>query len=280
VDAPIWRSYALSGAGFLLSLALGGMASIWLARRIAGQLQKASAELEASNLELEAFSYSVSHDLRGPVRAIDGFSSLLLQDYADSLPPEGRRYVETVRASAKQMGQLIDDLLSFAQLARQEISRQRFYPRPLVDECVEKLRAQTGHPAVELVAGALPVCDADPALLRQVFMNLIGNAFKYSGKAARPRVEVGCERHGGEDAYFVRDNGVGFDMKHAGKLFGVFQRLHSSDEFEGTGVGLAIVQRIVQRHGGRVWAQAAPGKGATFYFTLAKSADSAFPAEN
>jgi signal transduction histidine kinase len=270
IDAPIWRSYALSGAGLLLSLALGVMASAWLARRVARELQKASTELEASNKELEAFSYSVSHDLRGPVRAIDGFSSLLLQDHADSLSAEGRRYLETVRANAKQMGQLIDDLLAFARLARQEIARRRFDPRPLVDECVEKLRAQTGNPAAECVAGALPACDADPGLVRQVFMNLIGNAFKYSAKAARPRVEIGCERREGEDAYFVRDNGVGFDMKYAGKLFGVFQRLHSNEEFEGTGVGLAIVQRIVQRHGGRIWAQAAPGEGATFYFTLAR----------
>jgi signal transduction histidine kinase len=268
VDGPIWRSYALSGAGLLLSLALGVIASAWLARRIARQLQKASAALEASNKELEAFSYSVSHDLRGPVRAIDGYSSMLLLDHADALPAEGKRYLETVRSNAKQMGQLIDDLLAFAHLARQELGRQRFYPRRLVDECFEKLRAQTGDTAVECVAGALPVCEADPALVRQVFMNLIGNAFKYSSKAEHPRVEVGCERHGAENAYFVRDNGVGFDMKYAGKLFGVFQRLHRQEEFEGTGVGLAIVQRIVQRHGGRVWAQAAPGEGATFYFTL------------
>jgi signal transduction histidine kinase len=270
VDGPIWRSYALSGAGLLLSLALGVIASAWLARRIARQLQKASAALEASNRELEAFSYSVSHDLRGPVRAIDGYSSMLLLDYADQLPPEGKRYLETVRSNAKQMGQLIDDLLAFARLARQEIGRHRFYPRPLVDECFEKLRAQTGNTAVECVAGALPACEADPALVRQVFMNLIGNAFKYSGKVERPRIEVGTERHGGEVAYFVRDNGVGFDMKYASKLFGVFQRLHRQEEFEGTGVGLAIVQRIVQRHGGRVWARAAPGEGATFYFTLAE----------
>jgi signal transduction histidine kinase len=272
VDGPIWRSYALPAAGFLLSLALGVIASAWLARRIARQLQKASAALEASNKELEAFSYSVSHDLRGPVRAIDGFSSMLLLDHADALPAEGRRYLETVRSNAKQMGLLIDDLLSFAHLARQELGRQRFDPRPLVEECFEKLRTQTGNTAVECAAGALPVCEADPALLRQVFMNLIGNAFKYSGKTKRPCVEVGCERRGAEEAYFVRDNGVGFDMKYAAKLFGVFQRLHRQEEFEGTGVGLAIVQRIVQRHGGRVWAQSAPGEGATFYFTLAESA--------
>jgi light-regulated signal transduction histidine kinase (bacteriophytochrome) len=176
-----------------------------------------------------------------------------------------------VRSNAKQMGQLIDDLLSFAQLARHEIGRQRFDPRPLVEECFDKLRVQTGNQAVQCITGVLPACDADPALLRQVFMNLIGNAFKYSAKAERPRVQVGYERHGGEEAYFVRDNGVGFDMKYAGKLFGVFQRLHRQEEFEGTGVGLAIVQRIVQRHGGRVWAQAAPGEGAMFYFTLAES---------
>jgi len=269
VDAPVWRSYALPGAGFLLSLALGVMASAWLARRLAGQLQSASAELEASNQELDAFSYSVSHDLRAPVRAIDGFSGVLLQDHADSLPAEGRRYLEIVRSNAKQMGQLIDGLLAFAHLARQEIARQRFEPQPLVEECVEKLRGETGNRPVECAVGALPACEADPVLLRQVFMNLIGNAFKYSAKAERPRVEVGCERRGGENVYFVSDNGVGFDMKYTGKLFGVFQRLHSDEEFTGTGIGLAIVQRIVHRHGGRIWAQAELGEGATFYFTLA-----------
>ncbi len=272
VDAPLWRSYALSGAGFLLSLALGVIAAVWLARRVAGQLQKVNAELQTSNKELEAFSYSVSHDLRGPLRAIDGYSSMVLEDYADSLPPEGRRYLERVRGSAKQMGHLIDDLLAFAQLARQEIARRRFEPRPLVEECVEKLRAETGKRDVECDIGELPACEADAALLRQVFLNLIGNAFKYTGKAARPRVEIGCERRDGEDVYYVRDNGAGFDMKYADKLFGVFQRLHRNEEFEGTGVGLAIVQRIVARHGGRIWAQSEPGKGATFYFTLAAPA--------
>jgi signal transduction histidine kinase len=273
VDAPIWRSYALSAAGFVLSLALGVLASAWLARRIAGQLQKANAELAASNQELEAFSYSVSHDLRAPVRAIDGFSSMLLQDYAGSLDTEGRRYLETVRSNAKQMGRLIDDLLSFARLARQDLARRQFESKTLVEECVEKLRAESGG-RTQFVVGALPACRADPALLRQVLLNLIGNAVKYSGKAEHPRVEIGSERRDGEDVYYVRDNGAGFDMKYTDKLFRVFQRLHGSEDFEGTGVGLAIVQRIIQRHGGRVWAQAEPGKGATFYFTLTEPAGS------
>ena len=271
VDGPIWRSYALWAAGLALSLGLGVLVSAWLARRVAGQLQRAHAELEASNSELEAFSYSVSHDLRAPVRAIDGFSRILLEEHAGALPAEGRRQLNIVSQKAKQMGKLIDDLLVFAQLARHAVARQRLQPRALVEECVEKLRSESAGSAARCEIGELPECDADPSLLRQVLLNLIGNAFKYSAKAQAPRVEVGCERRGGEDVFYVSDNGVGFDMKYAGKLFGVFQRLHGTDEFEGTGVGLAIVQRIVQRHGGRIWAHAEPGKGATFYFTIRPS---------
>jgi light-regulated signal transduction histidine kinase (bacteriophytochrome) len=233
-----------------------------------GQLQRTNVELEAANKELEAFSYSVSHDLRAPLRAIDGYSGMLLLEHSASLPAEGRRYLQTVRSNAQQMGRLIDDLLAFARLARQKVARHRFELRALVEECLDKLRSESGDRAVECVVGELPVCEADPALLRQVLLNLIGNAFKYTGKVERARIEIGCERRGGEDVFYVRDNGVGFDMKYADKLFGVFQRLHRGKDFEGTGVGLAIVQRIVNRHGGRVWAEAEPGKGATFYFTL------------
>ena len=268
LDAPVWRSYALSAAGVLLSIVLGVLAAAWLARRIALRLERSSAALEASNKELEAFSYSVSHDLRAPVRAIDGFSSLL-QEEAGSLSDEGRRYLQMVRASAKQMGKLIDDLLRFARLSREGLARRRFEMQPLVEECIAKLRADLGGRSIECTVGKLPACEGDPALLRQVLLNLIGNAFKYTSRTASARVEIGCLSQGAQQVFYVRDNGVGFDMKYAGKLFGVFQRLHRSTEFEGTGVGLAIVQRIVQRHGGRIWAQAEPGKGATFYFTLA-----------
>jgi signal transduction histidine kinase len=267
VDAPIWRSYALSGVGIVLSLVLGVMTADWLARRIARQLEQANTELQAANRELEAFSYSVSHDLRAPLRAIDGYSSMLLEESA-SLSDEGRRHLGTVRANAGRMTMLIDDLLAFARLGRRSVSRERFEMRALVEECLTQLRAETADRAIECAVGELPACDADPALIRQVLLNLIGNAFKYTGKTEQARVEIGCQRRGREDVFYVRDNGVGFDMAHAAKLFGVFQRLHRSEEFEGTGVGLAIVQRIVQRHGGGVWAEAQPGKGATFYFTL------------
>jgi signal transduction histidine kinase len=272
VDAPIRRSYLLSAAGLLLSLVLGVSIAAWLARRIAGQLERSRAELEAANRELEAFSYSVSHDLRAPLRAIDGFSTMLAQDHGDALPAEGRRYLDTVSAKAKQMGRLIDDLLGLARIGRQELARRRVDMRKLAVECVDKLRADAGGKAPGVTVGDLPACDGEPALLRQVLLNLVGNAFKYSAKTEGARVEVGAERREGELAYYVRDNGAGFDMKYAARLFGVFQRLHRGDEFEGTGVGLAIVQRVVHRHGGRVWAHGEPGRGATFYFTIPPSA--------
>lgn len=227
-------------------------------------------ELEEANRELESFSYSVSHDLRGPLRAIDGFSSIVLRDHAAALPVEGRRYLDLVREGAQQMAQLIDDLLVFAKTARQPIARQTISMKELVNQCVGEFRGEIAERKTEVAVGDLPECRADPVLLKQALVNLLGNAVKYTRKQPRARIEVGCSSEGGEQAIYVKDNGVGFDMKHADKLFGVFQRLHHKEEFEGTGVGLAIVQRVVHRHGGRVWAQAEPGKGATFYFTLGK----------
>ena len=272
LDLPIWRSYAVYGAGLLLSLLAGGLVAVWLARRISGtiaertaQLQRANDELRLANEQLEAFSYSVSHDLRAPLRAIDGYANLVLLQPDVVLPgPAGER-LHKVSASARQMARLIDALLAFSRLARQAVQRRRVDVGALAAACAEELRGE--HTAAVQI-GALPAAHADPELLRQVLANLIGNALKYSARAAAPRVEVGALAQAGETVYFVRDNGVGFDMQHAGKLFGVFQRLHADEGYEGTGVGLAIVQRIVQRHGGRVWVEAEPGKGATFYFTL------------
>jgi PAS domain S-box-containing protein len=227
-----------------------------------------TSELEAANRELEAFSYSVSHDLREPLRAINGFSRALVEDFGAELPEEARRYVDAIVAGATRMGRLIDDLLSFSRLARKALQVRAVDTQALVGECIAELSAADA-PGVEIRVGALAPCRADPALLRQVFVNLLSNALKYSRKREKPRVEVDCRTgERGEIIYFVRDNGAGFDMQYAGKLFGVFQRLHRQDEFEGTGVGLAIVQRIVTRHGGRVWAEAAPDRGATFSFTL------------
>ncbi len=322
LDAPLWRSTALSASGIALSIALGVLAALWLAQRISrpiaelreaahaagrgelreappagipevdevaqaladamrrlqelnatlearvsertGELAHANLELAASNEQLESFSYSVSHDLRAPLRAVDGYAALLLRD-ADALPELARQRLQTVRDSAQHMGRLIDALLAFSRLSRRPVARARVDVAALAHECVAE---QRGASPAEVVIGALPAAAADPQLLRQVLANLVGNAFKYSARAPAPRIEIGALEQDGETVYFVRDNGVGFDMQHAGKLFGVFQRLHGTEEFEGTGVGLAIAQRIVVRHGGRIWAHAAPGAGATFFFTL------------
>jgi signal transduction histidine kinase len=227
-----------------------------------------TSELAAANKELEAFSYSVSHDLRAPLRAIDGFSRILQEDY-DSRPEATRqRYLGLIRNATQQMGQLIEDLLAFSRLGRQAINLQIVYPEALARQVLEELRGEQEGRQLEIILGQLPACQADPALLKQVFINLIGNALKFSRSRERSRIELGCHETPEETIWFVKDNGVGFDQRYAPRLFGVFQRLHPAEEYEGTGVGLALVQRIIQRHGGRIWAEAEPDKGATFYFTL------------
>jgi len=227
-----------------------------------------TAQLEAANKELEAFSYSVSHDLRAPLRAMDGFSRILLEDYAPQLPSEVGRYLKTIRESSQQMGRLIDDLLAFSRLSRQALNKQTIAMGDLVRQVVTDLRAEQEGRQVEIVMGELPPCQADLGLLRQVWMNLLSNALKYTRKREVARIEIGWQEQNGESVYFVKDNGTGFDMQYADRLFGVFQRLHSADEYEGTGVGLAIVQRVIHRHGGRVWAEGQVEHGATFYFSL------------
>jgi len=228
-----------------------------------------TTQLEAANKELEAFSYSVSHDLRAPLRAIDGFSQAVIEDYAAQLPADGQEYLETIRQSAQKMGALIDDLLTFSRLSRSPLRRRTIPMDALVDSVLDDLRPQQAGRKVEIRRSPLPAGWGDPALLRQVWINLLSNALKYTLRRPAAVVEIGSRVENGETIYFVRDNGTGFDMRYAGKLFGVFQRLHRADEFEGTGVGLAIVQRIVQRHGGRIWADAETDRGATFSFTLA-----------
>jgi PAS domain S-box-containing protein len=229
------------------------------------RVRERTLELQAANQELESFAYSVSHDLRAPLRSVDGFAHLLLDEFADGWADPARRYLIRVMESSQRMGQLIDDLLSFSRLSRKMLNRSRVSPAGLVTEVLDELRAEMAGREVEVRVGDLPDCDADPALLRQVFVNLIGNAVKYTGRRAQARIEIGWA----DGAYFVRDNGAGFDMAYEDKLFGVFQRLHSDSEFEGTGIGLAIVERIVARHGGRAWAEGELDKGATFYFSLA-----------
>jgi hypothetical protein len=240
-------------------------------------LQERTAELEAANRELEAFSYSVSHDLRAPLRVIDGYSEILQAEHAPQLNEQARGLLRTICASAQRMKQLIDDLLHLSRLGRQPLSKRAVNLRELVQEVLEELQKEREGPAADVRVGELPEGVGDPSLLKQVFINLLSNAFKFTRHRECPVIEVGCRQDASEQVYFVRDNGAGFDMKYAEKLFGVFQRLHRSDEFEGTGIGLSIVQRIIHRHGGRIWAEAAVDKGATFFFTLSNEPADAVP---
>ncbi len=232
------------------------------------ELERQKAELVAANQDLESFSYSVSHDLRAPLGSIDGFTSMILKDYGALLPPETKRFVELVQENADQMSRLIEALLLLSRSSRQALKRQTVAPHQVAEDVLTMLRPQLKGRQVEIVMGNLPACQADPVLLRQVYANLLSNAIKFTRNRPSACIEVGSKIVQGETVYFVKDNGVGFSMDQASRLFGVFQRLHSEEEYEGTGIGLAIVQRIVRRHGGRVWAESEVDKGATFYFTL------------
>jgi two-component system sensor histidine kinase/response regulator len=229
---------------------------------------KRTAQLEAANKELEAFSYSVSHDLRAPLRAIDGFSRVLLEDYTDKLDEEGQRVLNVIRDNTGKMGQLIDDLLAFSRLGRQEMNLSDIGMTELAKGVFEEIKPPAIRRNFQFNMKTLPVAQGDRSLMKQVFVNLLSNAIKFTRSKETAAIEVGSWNEGDENIYYVKDNGVGFDMQYVDKLFGVFQRLHSVEEFKGTGVGLAIVQRIIQRHGGRVWAEGKVGEGATFYFSL------------
>jgi signal transduction histidine kinase len=229
------------------------------------RVRERTAELEAANKELESFSYSVSHDLRAPLRAVDGFARMLEEDHAAQLDHEGRRRVAVIRDNSRHMGQLIDDLLAFSRLGRQALRPADVDMAALAREVIAELGA---HENAVVRVEPVPAARGDRALLKQVWANLLSNALKYSSKREAPEVEVSGASEGGQLVYRVRDNGAGFDMRYVDKLFGVFQRLHRSDEFPGTGVGLAIVQRVVARHGGRVWAEGEVGVGARFFFSL------------
>jgi signal transduction histidine kinase len=233
------------------------------------RVRERTAQLESTNAELEAFCYSVSHDLRAPLRAIDGFSQALVDDFPSDVPPDAARYLARIRTSAQRMGQLIEDLLNLSKVSRGELQRADVDVGEIAQQVVAELRQREPGRQVDVHVWEDMRARADGRLLRAALENLIGNAWKFTGKTAAPRIEVGALRDGGRCSYFVRDNGAGFDMAYASKLFGAFQRLHTVNEFQGTGIGLATVQRIVHRHGGRIWADAAPGKGAVFYFTLA-----------
>lgn len=226
-----------------------------------------TSQLEEANKELEAFSYSVSHDLRSPLRALDAYSQLLAKKYAENLPAEAAKYLNSIRKSTQRMGHLVDDLLRFSQVGRHPFVLSSVDTAALVREALEDLAAQPEYASACVEVGDLPPCRGDERLLLQVWSNLLSNALKYSRKRPKPLIRVGVCLDS-KTTYFVSDNGAGFDMTYAGQLFGVFQRLHRAEDFEGTGVGLAIVERIIHRHGGTIWAEASPDEGATFFFRL------------
>ncbi|HSL06125.1 MAG TPA: ATP-binding protein [Nitrospiraceae bacterium] len=269
------NTIALLGLGAFLQLVL--LASVYFLihhdvterRRVAKELQSRGELLQAANKELEAFSYSVSHDLRAPLRHIDGYAALLSKAAGEALSGNARRYLQTISDSAKQMGQLIDDLLVFSRMGRQDMLHTTVNLDQLIKTVLHDLRLDLQGRTISWTMHPLPHVSGDPAMLRQVFVNLVANALKFTATRPEAKIEIGVAKQSpNEVEIFVRDNGAGFDMQYVDKLFGVFQRLHRNDEFEGTGIGLANVRRIVHRHGGRTWAEGAVDQGASFYFSL------------
>ena len=232
------------------------------------RLKRRTAELSETNIELESFAYSVAHDLRAPLRHVSGYSGVLIQDYGPRLDEEGLRCLGKIADCSKKMGHLVDDLLSLSQIGRQDLSFQNTPLDSLLRQAVDDLAPECAGRQVEWQVGGLFSSECDPGLMKQVFVNLLSNAVKYTRRREHAVIQVGRIGQNGEQVVFVRDNGVGFDMQYAGNLFGVFHRLHKASDFEGTGVGLAIVQRIIRKHGGRIWAEAEVDRGATFFFTL------------
>ncbi len=253
--------------GMLVSSAIRDISQRKIADTV---LRDRTKELEAANRELEAFSYSVSHDLRAPLRAINGFCSILLSEHSSELPDRVSRLLQLISQNTIQMGNLVDDLLKFSQLSRQQLQKQKINMSELVSACIDQVRTMSKKDNIKITIEHLPDAHADMVVLKQVWLNLLSNAVKFTRPGIVPQITIGHVPVNGSGAYFVKDNGVGFDMEYAGKLFGVFQRLHKAEDFEGTGVGLALVQRIIHRHGGTVWAESKPDHGSTFYFTLGK----------
>jgi light-regulated signal transduction histidine kinase (bacteriophytochrome) len=234
------------------------------------RVKERTAQLEAANRDLESFTYSVSHDLRAPLRHMDGFSRILVEEYGPQLPPGAKQHLERVRAASLHMGQLVDDLLNLARVGRGSLRIVTSDLNELVAETIQSLEAETRDSAVNWRVGRLSPAQCDPGLIRQVFFNLLSNALKFTRRREKAIIEIGEIGNQHDPVIFVRDNGVGFDMKYADKLFQVFQRLHGEEEFEGTGVGLAIVYRILQKHGGAIRAESSPWNGATFFFTVSQ----------
>ncbi|MCK4273466.1 MAG: hypothetical protein KAW90_01140, partial [Dehalococcoidales bacterium] len=232
------------------------------------ELEQSSARLAATNKELETFSYSVSHDLRSPLRSIDGFSQALLEDYSDKLDENGQDYLKRLRGASQKMGELIDGLLKLSRLTRSKMHEESVDLSALGEEIAARLQEMQPKRRAKFIIDKGLTASGDPQLLRVLIENLLGNAWKFTGKSPHAKIEFGATRNNGKKTYFVKDNGAGFDTTYADKLFGAFQRLHDTTEFPGTGIGLATVQRIINRHGGTIQAEGAVGKGATFYFTL------------
>ena len=230
-----------------------------------------TAQLQRANQELESFSYSVSHDLRAPLRHIAGFAQMLQQEFGATLEPAARRYLDRIQAGTQQMGRLIDGLLSLARIGNHPICLMSTPLDAIVSETISMLEPDCAGRHVSWKIASLPAVACDPVLIRQVFQNLFSNALKFTRTRHTALVDVSCQENNGQPLFVVRDNGIGFDLKYADKLFAVFQRLHREEDFEGTGVGLAIVQRIVHKHGGEVWAEGEPNRGATFFFTLSRN---------
>ncbi len=235
------------------------------------KVKERTLEMENANKELEAFSYSISHDLRAPLRSIHGYMNIFSEEYADKIDDEAKRLITIILRNAQKMGQLIDDLLAFSRLGRMELAKQNVSMKDMVHQVWEEQTQLIGPRNIEFVLKEIPEGYADNVTIRQLWVNLVSNAMKYTRNKKNAVVEIGSEEKDDVSTYYVKDNGAGFDMRYYDKLFGVFQRLHSDKEFEGTGVGLAIVQRIISKHGGTVWAEAKPNEGATFYFSLKKN---------
>jgi signal transduction histidine kinase len=265
-DVDVRRGYSLGAVDYIFAPVipeiLRAKASVFV------ELALMRQKLEVANKDLESFTYSVSHDLRAPLRAIDGYARMLEEDHAGKLDDEGRRLLKTVLDSSSKMRQLIDDLLAFSRFNRKAVRSTDLDMSELARDVYAELTALHSGRAPELRLSALPPAKGDPSLLRQVWANLLSNSIKYTGKHAQPVIEVSGRTDGREHVYCVKDNGAGFDMRYYDKLFGIFQRLHNDEEFRGTGVGLAIVERVVSRHGGRVWAEGKVNEGASFFFSL------------
>jgi len=274
-EVQVFRGYALGAVDYVFKPLrpeiLRSKVSVFVdLARTTEVVRKQAAQLEAANKDLESFSYSVSHDLRAPLRAIDGYSNILRESCGGQLGDEDKRVLGKILESTRRMGTLIEDLLAFSQLGRRSISATEIDMDALAREVVDELRTAPGQQVPPCILKPLPLGWGDRSLIRQVWLNLLSNAIKFTGTREVPSIEVGGSSEDARNVYYVKDNGAGFDMRYYDKLFGVFQRLHSTKEFPGTGVGLAIVQRVVVRHGGRAWAEGKSGEGATFYFALPK----------